>query len=183
MSLSEIWQNLKELLGINGGTIMPKKPDVVDINVIVTWNSGDPCDVTFALEPKNGNKVKVGKNPKGKDIVKFDNDKNPGFLVCFNIVEQGGSGCQFLPDPDDAMWVQPSALVNAPCPTGPAYWSQFRAVDVASTDPNNPNKTLVVYNKNDFQQYFGFTLRFEIDGCDHVLEFDPIGNNQNGQQA
>lgn len=185
MGLKGFFQSVLEFLGLNGGRKMPKKPDVVDINVLVTWNSSDQCDVTFELEPKTGNKVKVGKK-NGKDIVEFKNDKQPGFLVCFNIVEQGGrTGCQFLPDPDDAMWVQPSALANPPCPNSPAYWSQFRAVDVVSTDEDDPddiNKTLIVYNKNDFEQMFSFTLRFEISGCGHVVEFDPIGSNQNGGQ-
>jgi len=178
-----LWKKIKELLGINGGMIMPKKPDVVDINVVVTRNPADLCDVKFHLEAKNEPKVKVGKNAKGKDVIDFTNDKNPGFLVCFNIVEQGPTkGCQFLPDPDDALWVQPSAFQNAPCPNSPAYWSQFRAVDVVSTGPNDINKTLVVYNRNDYPQTFGFTLRFEVEGCDKVFEFDPIGNDHNGQQ-
>jgi hypothetical protein len=178
-----LWKKIKELLGINGGMIMPKKPDVVDINVLVTRNADDPCDVSFELEAKNGPKVTIGKKPNGKDFVDFKNINNPGFLVCFNIVEHGPlKGCQFLPDPDDAMWVQPSSFQNAPCPSSPAYWSQFRALDVVSTGANDKNKTLVVYNKNDYPQYFGFTLRFEVEGCDKVFEFDPIGNDQNGQE-
>ena len=185
MSLKDVWQSVLEFFGLSGGMKMPKKPDVVDIDVKVSWIAGGgACDVTFELVPQNSNKVKVGKK-NGKDYAEFKNDKNPGFLVCFNIVEQGGKGCQFLPDPDDAMWVQPSALPNPPCPNSPAYWSQFRAVDVVSTDEDDPdqiNKTLIVYNKNDFKQMFSFTLRFEINGCGHVVEFDPIGSNQNGGQ-
>ncbi|MDP9421960.1 MAG: hypothetical protein M3Q19_03855 [Pseudomonadota bacterium] len=186
MIFSTIWQMLKKLFGQNKGVATMstvKKPDLVDIDVNVTWaNPADPCSVSFSLEPKNGNKVKVGKNAKGKDFAKFENKGDPGFIIFFNIVEKNGSGCQFLPDPDDAMWVQPSAFADPPCPSSPAYWSQFRAIDVVDHDSVNRNKTLIVLNQNDYQQSFAFTLRFEVAGCNKILEFDPIGDNQNGNQ-
>lgn len=167
----------------------PKRPVEVDIEVDVTWaNPNDLCNPTFSLANKNGNKVKAGKKPNGKYWTSFNNrpaptdDPTPGFLIYFNIRENGTNACQFLPDPDDAMWVQPSALNEPPCPKSAAYWSQFRALDVVDHDAQHRNKTLIVLNQNDYKQMFAFTLRFEIEGCDEIFEFDPIGSNQNGDQ-
>src|SRR5687767_10248132 len=109
----------------SGGTSMsgPKKPKFMDIAVTVTklpaptkeWPDG------YQFEMSDGNGKGLGKN------VDFKNNDHPGFIVCFNLVEgdkHNPTGCQFLPDTDDAMWVQPSGLFNPPCPSSPAYWGQ-----------------------------------------------------------
>ena len=166
----------------------PKQPELVDIEIDVTWDdASNRCNPTFALGNKNGQKVKAWKQ-NNKFWTSFNNKPNaaqpgtPGFIIFFNIREQGTNFCQFLPDPHDAMWVRPSGLATPPCPTSEAHWGQFEAIDVVDHDANHRNKTLIVINKNDYQQMFAYTLRFEIEGCDHIVEFDPIGNNQNGDQ-
>jgi hypothetical protein len=153
----------------------PKRPLFKDIDIAVTklsaptpeWPDG------YQFEMEEGGK-KIGKK------VDFKNNGHPGFIVMFTIVDKDKTGCQFLPDLDDAMWVQPSGLPDPPCPSSPAYWGQFRAIDVINHAKDDRYKTLMVSNKNDYQQMFAFTLRFEIPGHHKVVEFDPVGNNQNG---
>lgn len=154
----------------------------MDIAVIVT---GDPKDPDFDFGPiaaQHGGAKAVGGGKKG---IIFENKHHPGFVILFNIDDRIGCDIRFLPNHDDALWVQRSSLDEPPCPTCPSYWDQFQAVDVIDNDENNPHercKTLVVSNKNDYKQMFAFTLRFEIPGVHKVIEFDPIGNNQNGPQ-
>lgn len=183
MSLSEIVQFIKHLfVSKNGGTKMAKskKPVIDEIDIYVEKLSGPTPDWPqgYSFEMKRGSKG-LGKK------LDFKNNKHPGFIVIFNILESDPSnptGCQFLPDPNDAMWVQPSGLPDPPCPTDPAHWSQFRAIDVVRNDQDEENRALIVSNRNDYVQMFAFTLRFEIPGYPKVVEFDPIGNNQNGYQ-
>jgi hypothetical protein len=157
-----------------------KKPKFDEIDVLVTkltvpdpnWPQG------YKFEMERGG-TKTGKK------LDFINNDHPGFIVIFNILEGDPAhptGCQFLPDPDDALWVQESALPDPPCPSNAAYWGQFKAIDVVKNDGNKPNRGLIVSNRNDYEQMFAFTLRFEIPGCNEVVEFDPIGDNQNGNQ-
>ena len=180
MFFRKLKQFLAQLFGVSskGATMAnAKKPKFDDVDVRVTkLTTPDPdwpAGYKFELE-KGGSKM-------GKKL-EFNNNNHPGFIVVFNIVDPGGTGCQFLPDPDDAMWVQPSGLPDPPCPSNPAYWSQFRAIDVVGNDQDEPYRALVVSNKNDYKQMFSFTLRFEIPGCPAVAEFDPIGSNQNGRE-
>ena len=155
----------------------PKKPKFRDIDVRVTklpaptpqWPEG----YAFKLE---GDGVGQGNR------LKFKNNHHPGFIVSFNIVDPDNTGCQFLPDPDDAMWVQESELADPPCPCSAVYWDDFRAVDVVDCGQGEQFKSLLVYNKNDAPQRFAFTLRFQIPGCNKAVEFDPIGENENGLQ-
>jgi hypothetical protein len=189
MIFRQVSKFLRWLFG--GGKKMPKKPEVVDIEVIVTSKGGGPCDVDFELghvsKAGTAGDVTVARNPASapRQTLTFKNKEHPGFIVLFNIVDRGRTGIQFLPDPDDAMWVQPSDLSDPPCPTSPAYRTQFMAIDIADDRVGGNrvrNQTLVVSNKNTQDQMFGFTLRFEIPGCPTVVEFDPIGNDQNGQR-
>lgn len=166
-----------------GGTVMPspKRPKFMDIDITVSKLSAP------TKEWPDGYKFEMS-DEKGKGLgkkVDFKNDKHPGFIVLFTLVEgdkHNPTGCQFLPDLDDAMWVQPSGLPDPPCPSSPAYWGQFRAVDVVDHSKTERFRTLIVYNKNGFEQMFAFTLRFEIPGYSKVVEFDPVGNNQNGDR-
>lgn len=166
-----------------GGAIMPgpKKPKFMDIDITVEkLNAPDPAwpqGYKFTMDDGKG-------NPNAKKL-DFENDHHPGFIVSFNLVEKKPAQptkCQFLPDPDDAMWVQKSSLAAPPCPKSATYWDQFRAVDVVDYSESEKNRTLMVYNRNDSVQMFAFTLRFEIPGYPDVVIFDPIGNNQNGDQ-
>lgn len=151
-----------------------KKPKIIEVDVSVKLLTGKdpqlPDSYSFELKNHAANKMK------------FKNDRHPGFIIMFNIDDPGNTGCQFLPDPDDAMWVQPSGLPNPPCPSSPAYWDQFRAIDVVRNQADQENRGLIVSNRNDYKQMFAFTLRFEIPNCNKVVEFDPIGDNENGDQ-
>lgn len=158
-----------------------KKPQFMDIDITVT-KLGSP-------DPKwpQGYKFEMndGKGNGNAKKLNFKNNNHPGFIVCFNLVEgdkHNPTGCQFLPDPDDAMWVQKSDLADPPCPCSASYWDQFRAVDVVDQAKDKKNRTLMVYNRNAYEQMFAFTFRFEVPGCNEVVVFDPVGSNQNGDR-
>lgn len=185
MIFDAIKRFLEKLFGKKeeGGAIMPgpKKPKFMDIDITVEkLNASDPKwpqGFKFKMDDGKG-------NPNATEL-KFKNNHHPGFIVSFNLVEADPANptdCQFLPDPDDAMWVQKSDLTNPPCPNSACYWDQFRAVDVVDHAKDKKNRTLMVYNKNDYEQTFAFTFRFEVPGCSEVVIFDPVGNNQNGDQ-
>lgn len=158
-----------------------RKPEIVDIKVEVKppTNPTYPCNVSFKLTGGKPGKVTCTDKGGGKFSVKFENKNQGGppneeiangFIILFNIDDTHGTGCKFLPDRDDAMWVQDITV----CPTSQCYWPEFTAIAVL-----NDGATLMVYNANSYEQDFAFTLRFAIPGCG-VIEFDPIGNNQNG---
>jgi hypothetical protein len=150
---------LKKLVGFITGekTMAGKRPRVREYTVTLS-SRGGPCDIHFDLDPP------------GLD---FANAGRPGFFVYFDAVDGPGvTNARF--DSADPIWVQNVAA----CPTAACNWDQFKSVGLI-----NEGKTLVVRNKNDPPaQQFGFTLRFRVDGCPNVVEFDPIGNNQNGPQ-
>ena len=145
-------------------------PKRVTIDVNVVHDTTKPGGVWFNLGYKH---------VSGGDKVKFENENHPGFIVRFNIVDTIGSGCKFLPNLQDAMWVQ---TINGPppypCPTAPAYWPVFEA-----TGFDNDYETLVVRNFNPPPaQLFAFTLRFNKPGWPTSIDYDPIGDNKNGPQ-
>ncbi len=105
----------------------------------------------------------------------FHNNHRPGFILYFDIKDPDGTGCVF--DPADPLWVDGNSVPPI-CPTKPSNWPQFFSIDVI-----NDGQTLMVRNKNIEIREFAFTLRFRKPGCPNAIEFDPIGNNQNGQQA
>jgi hypothetical protein len=120
--------------------------------------TADPCDPAFKLK---GSKT-------------FDNDHKPGFILYFDIDDPDGTGCVF--DPNDPLWVD--GVSNPPvCPPAQKTWDEFETVDVI-----NEGQTLMVRNKNMTKQKFSFMFRFRRPGCPNVITFDPIGNNENGQQ-
>jgi hypothetical protein len=150
-----IFQKIWHIL-FGGPAMAGKRPRDRDYTITVS-RQGGPCDVGFVL------------NPPG---LTFSNGGRPGFFVYFDVVDGDGvEGCKF--HADDPMWVQ-----DIPeCPAQQCEWQQFKAVGLI-----NDGKTLVVRNKNEISKQFGFTLRFDVPGCGQVVEFDPIGNNQNGPQ-
>lgn len=105
----------------------------------------------------------------------FHNDHRPGFILYFDIKDPDGTGCVF--DPDDPLWVDGDTIPPV-CPPVNKSWPQFFSIDVI-----NDGQTLIVRNKNIDIQKFSFMLRFRRPGCRNAIEFDPIGNNQNGQQS
>lgn len=144
--------------GILGRANPGKRPRNRDLMVIVRRNSSDPCDVRFELDGDT----------------EFSNNGRPGFNVFIDIDDPDNTGCTF--HAADPLWVQPFSGTPV-CPTSPANWDQFVPVGVF-----NKGKTLLVRNRNDNIQKFAFSLRFNISGCSRVVDFDPIGSNQNGFQ-
>ena len=180
MIFDDIKQFLKKLFGTQKGASMAKSkmPKLDEIDIIVTklpapttqWPQG------YSFEMKRGSKY-LGKK------LEFQNHGHPGFIIYFSLQEgdpHHPTGCQFLPDLPGVMWVQQSDLPDPPCPRYPCTWEQFSAIDVVKNEDDEPNRGLIVSNRNDFQKMFAFTLRFEIPGYPDVVEFDPIGSNQNG---
>lgn len=110
--------------------------------------------------------------------VKFENETSAGLVVCFHLVEDGGTGLVFPSRPSRALWVHKVAKKNDPCPPQNATWDGFRPVDVI-----NNNRTLQVQNPNGHKQLFKFSLNFvsDKDNPNADLEYwDPIGENRNG---
>jgi hypothetical protein len=142
-----------------------KRPREKTIDVKATKTGAGACDVKFEVDASD---------------LKFKNDTGgvprPGYILYFDIEEPAGVDSRF--HSSDPLWVEPfNTGTTAPCPSSPAYWDQFEVIGRI-----NNGKTLMVRNKNDFEQLFSFTLRFEVAGCNRVLLCDPIGSNQNGQQ-
>lgn len=154
-------------------------PEIVelDVKVVPPQDKAYPCNVSFELNGEKKGKVSTGKNGNKYWVVFNNKNQNEGekdevangFLVLFNV-DDGGTGCRFLPKPDDALWVHDIQV----CPTSSCNWPEFRPIAVL-----NDGATLMVYNANSYPHGFAFTLRFNIPGCG-LVEFDPIGNNQNG---
>lgn len=113
---------------------------------------------------------------------KHGGDYHNGFEVTFELVDRTGKGYGFFfadpnkPDPNDAIWV--AKIVNSdPCPPEGSKWGGFkpRSVD---------RDVLVVDNKNDRLQYFGFALLLSLeDETDWSVKLDPVGNNMNGTSS
>lgn len=141
-------------------------PKLANVDVIVTPSASHPAGVKFDLSSSLGS---------GNRLT-FKNHHHPGFDVHFNIVDNDGTGCRFMADPKDAMWVQPiQPGMPDPCPTSPVYWDQFKARSV-----NMDGKQLEVRNLNQFVQEFAFSLRFMKPDWPDPIIYDPIGGNENG---
>ena len=104
------------------------------------------------------------------ETITFTNDiNNDGIDVEFTIKDNTKRGYLFAPDP-----VRAKKLTEKNhCPNSSQKWSDFEATSVNGD-------TLVVRNKNDYLQYFGFALFVTMTGLSKPIPYDPIGNNQNG---
>lgn len=149
-----------------------KKPEIVDIEVIVTPDENDPCNISFSFPTKNNGKVKHWKD-RGDNLyhVSFENQGADGFIVLFNIENDRDTGCRFHANPAEAMYCHDQAICPPP---NNSNWSKFAPIGVI-----NQGRTLIVYNKNDEERQFGFMLRFTTTNCGDQ-EFDPIGEDMNG---
>jgi hypothetical protein len=170
MSLGKILKWLKATLG---GQSMPnlKKPEIVDIEVIVTPHATDPSKIEFSFPEKKHGKVKHWKESKD-DLyhVSFENDGADGFIVLFNIEKDEGTDCRFHAVPAEAMYCHGAPTCPPPANSS---WDKFIPLGVI-----NQGRTLIVYNRNDEKRGFGFVLRFTSNRGDQV--FDPIGEDMNG---
>lgn len=166
-------QNILNWFGkILGGKTVPnlRKPEIVDIEVIVEPQPGNPSHMEFSFPTKTHGKVKHWKeNSDDMYHVKFENQGAGGFIVLFNIEDDRDTGCRFHDDPAEAMYCHG----HRSCPTGPSSWEQFIPVGVI-----NDGKTLIVFNRNSRRHDFGFILRFTTNFGPR--EFDPIGEDANG---
>lgn len=141
-----------------------QKAKNMEIDVIVT-KANNPKGVTFELDAGNGKTQSLD----------FKNDKHPGIMIYFNIVDPDKTGLLFKPTPSNALWVESQGTPPA-CPASPSTWNQFVPLSVERN-----GKQLIVYNRNKSQKQFAFTFWFDWpDGTS--VDYDPIGNNQNGQR-
>jgi len=148
---------------------MPE-PQVVDVDVEILADPIVPPPAGFQLISRISN----------NNVLNFRNNGHPGFIVKFNIVDTIGAGFQFLPNPAQALWAQPLIAPADGCPNAQCSWEQFEAQTVTGN-----RLTLIVRNRNEFTQKFGYVLNVVAPGGalpGVVQAIDPIGNNQNGPQ-
>ena len=107
----------------------------------------------------------------------FKNDHHPGFIVDFNIVDDGG-GYLFPDDEKDALAAGELQPGKPTCPKHGAEWDEFEPLEVT-----NGNRTLRVQNHNNDPAEFGFTMFVTKNGKKPYLELDPIGDNRNGPRT
>lgn len=109
----------------------------------------------------------------------FKNNKHPGFRVNFVISDPDNTGYLFPQDIQKALWSKEIPDGSNECLTAPAYWDGFKAVGVSADF-----KTLTVSDPNRKKQRFTFTLRFTLDPIQgNCIDWDPIGNDQNGPRT
>ena len=142
---------------------------------MATYAKNDTIRVVINKNPAGGYLFALNEN-NGKgpvQAVTFKNENHPGTMVYFKIDDQGKTGLVFQPDPLDAMWV---ALGSGNPPAG-AQWPGFVPLSVEDNGTR-----LIVYDRN-LQQgvQFKFTLRFVGPGG-AAIDYDPIGNDANGQR-
>jgi len=131
----------------------------------VVINKNPAGGYLFALDENNG------KGPVHE--IKFKNENHPGTMVYFKLDDPDETGLVFQPDPAQAMWV--ALGLNNP-PAG-AKWPGFIPLSV-----EDDGTRLMVYNRNLTKNTkFKFTLRFKDSGG-QAVEYDPIGNDQNGSR-
>jgi len=148
-----------------------------------------PASVTVVIDDDTGKvAVRLVSNPKSGGIpviqdhvLQFNNNQNnqysDGFELSFHLPENEGQNDDWVFD-DPPIWVKLLDQHGA-CPR-----------TAGDHNPNiltNPTvapggRTLTVTNSNSTRQYFGFTLRFRHTKNNRSLEFDPVGDNQNGGQ-
>ena len=144
-------------------------PETVHVDVVITQNP-IPAGGGFQLRSRIF----------ADGMLNFRNQGNPGFIVIFNIVDETPAPVfRFAADLDQALWVRPFIGAGEDCPAAQCQWGQFDAQTVTGN-----GQTLIVRNRNEFTQKFGFVLQVTKDpaGLANLQQIDPIGNNQNGPQ-
>ena len=107
----------------------------------------------------------------------FKNNHHPGFVIDFNIVDDGG-GYLFPDSAADALSAAELEKGKPTCPKQGEKWPEFEPLEV-----DNGNRTLRVQNHNNHPADFGFTMFVCKDGKKPYLELDPIGDNRNGPRT
>lgn len=107
---------------------------------------------------------------KKKDQIIFNKGDHDGFEVRYHL-DDPFHVYTFGTQLNEALYSSPQPV----CPVPKGQWEQF--VPIAIEDNG---LTLVVHNKNDTVQEFGYMLRVIKQGDTKYLDLDPIGTNQNG---
>lgn len=144
------------------------KPEPKDVWVDVHIDNPDSKPPLFHFTSKD---LTVGPN----NVLTFNNNGHPGFYVHYRLVDPR-HGYTF-PGPaingylDEALY----SKVGKGCPDAPPQWGQFTAYAV-----NGTTLELTVWNKNESNADFAYTLRVTKDGGANYLPLDPGGINNNG---
>lgn len=100
--------------------------------------------------------------------------KDQGFHIFYELV--GADGYRFPQNLRDALYVSNGSKTN--CPMTAQTWGQFDPLLVmGGSGPGTERRVLKVWNKNNTQSEFAYTLRI-TDGT-NWLNLDPGGENQN----
>ncbi len=128
-------------------------------------------DIDVWLEPKGGKPfyLETYLPLRGNGDIIFENHRRDGFIINYNLRDPRNTGYLFPNDLTEALY----SATGGGCPTSKGQWPQFEAQEVT-----NGNRTLVVRNRNNGKQSFGYTLRV-TDGT-NWQDLDPGGDNQNG---
>ncbi|HET6536242.1 MAG TPA: hypothetical protein VFG41_08670 [Sphingomicrobium sp.] len=151
------------------------------VSVTVTLQSDNPLD--WDMDSTDLPISTMNCNGTEEPTLKFSNyqggEFHQGFEVTFDFVDNTGKGYGFFfedrsrPDPDDAIWVKKIDSTDI-CPPDGSKWGGFKPQSVT-------RDKLIVDNKNDRLQYFGFALLLSLeDETSWSLKLDPVGNNMNG---
>jgi hypothetical protein len=129
-------------------------------------------DVDVWLEPKDGKPfyLETYLPRDANDDIIFKNHRRDGFRVNFNLRDPRNTGYLFPNDLTEALY----SATGTRCPTSKGQWPQFAAEGVT-----NGTRTLVVRNRNNARQAFGYTLR--VTNGTGWQDLDPGGVNDNGQ--
>ena len=155
------------------------------VTIDVTIVNDDPPE--FEMSGDGIIPVKKVKH-EGKDewMITFSNynddgSYHDGFTITVDLTDKTGKGYGFFqdlndPHPSDAVSTK-CVGANGHCPRRGQQWDGFVP---SSVSPDR--QTLVIDHPNSYLQYFGFALHFSLRGEKKPsLNFDPIGNDQNGQ--
>lgn len=147
----------------NHGPKPPKgKPWTPTVDVVLD----DPANRIFHFVSKD---IDIGTHNE----IAFANEGQPGFEITFRL--QNPQGYRFPANKDEALWVtdQPTCVNST---NKLSHWCMFEAMSV-----DTPGHNLVVRNRNEVPQVFGFApvIRNVSTGDEWVL--DPVGTNENGQ--
>lgn len=131
-------------------------------------------DIDVWLEPKGGQPfyLETYLPLKGNGDIIFENHRRDGFIINFNLRDPRNTGYLFPNDLSEALY----SATGSGCPNSKGQWPQFEAQEVT-----NGNSTLVVRNRNNGKQIFGYTLR--VKNGTAWMDLDPGGDNQNGQSG
>lgn len=108
--------------------------------------------------------------PGKKDNLIFKKGGPDGFTVRYHLADDLYT---FGTDPKEALY----SSKNPVCPVPKGHWDEFVPIAIEQN-----GRTLVVHNKNESIQEFGYMLRVIKKGGSY-RDLDPVGTNQNGNSS